>query len=117
MHPFSEPELSRECFVGAQHVWWPAPQMSMHFRTREAVHFCGSVFTESVVRITIQPSFPRLRGRDDRMSTGVRVFAGVTIRRAVAAQCHAAGLTRAKMNPVIAEFDALFAFTALRLLD
>jgi hypothetical protein len=91
--------------------------VNAYFRTREAVHFCGSVFTESVVWIAIQPAFAWLRGRDDRMSTGVRMFAGMTIRRAVAAQCHAAGLTRAKMNPVIAELDAFFAFTALRLLD
>jgi hypothetical protein len=76
-----------------------------------------SVFGKGVVGITIQPAFARLCGSNDRMSRGVRMFAGVTIWRAVAAERHPASLARPQMNPVAADLDALFAFTALRLLD
>ena len=51
------------------------------------------------------------------MSGGLGVFAGVLIRRAVAAQCDPTSLTRAQMNPVIPDLDALFAFAALRLFN
>lgn len=49
------------------------------------------------------------------MPAGVRVFAGVPIWRAVAAERDAACLTCAKMDPVIADFHALFAFVTLRM--
>ena len=51
------------------------------------------------------------------MLTGVRVFAGMLIRRAVAAQRDAACLARAQMDPIAVDLYALFAFTTLRLLD
>jgi len=51
------------------------------------------------------------------MPGGMRVFAGVTVRRAVAAKCYAALLAGSQMHPICADFDALFAFVALRLLD
>ena len=47
----------------------------------------------------------------------VRVFACVTVRRAITAEGHAACLARPQMHPVAADLDALFAFGALRLLD
>ena len=49
------------------------------------------------------------------MPGGMRVFAGVTVRRAVAAECYAALLAGAQMNPVCADFNALFAFLTLRM--
>jgi hypothetical protein len=47
----------------------------------------------------------------------VRVFACVTIRRAVAAERNAALLARTQMNPVRPDLYAFGAFAALRLLD
>jgi hypothetical protein len=51
------------------------------------------------------------------MLRGAGMFAGMPIRRAVAAERHAACLARAQMNPGAAALDALFAFAALRLFD
>ena len=51
------------------------------------------------------------------MSGGVRVFAGVLIRRAVAAQRDSTRLARPEMHPIGTDLHALFAFTALWLLD
>jgi hypothetical protein len=51
------------------------------------------------------------------MPTGVRVFAGVLIRRAVAAQRDSTRLARPQMNPVRTDLNAFFAFATLRLLD
>ena len=47
----------------------------------------------------------------------VRVLAGVTVRRAVAAERDAAFLARSQMHPVCAGLHAFFAFAALRLFD
>jgi hypothetical protein len=47
----------------------------------------------------------------------VRVFAGVTVRRAVAAERDAAFLARSQMHPGCADLHAFFAFAALRLFD
>ena len=47
----------------------------------------------------------------------VRVFAGVTIWRAVAAERHAARLAGAQMNPVRTGLHAFLADPALRVLD
>jgi len=51
------------------------------------------------------------------MSTGAGVFAGVLIRRAVAAQCDSTRLARAEMHPVGTDLYAFFAFATMRLLD
>jgi hypothetical protein len=45
------------------------------------------------------------------------VFAGVTIRGAVAAQCDAALLAGAQVHPGRANLDAPFAFAVLRMFD
>ena len=58
-----------------------------------------------------------LRGCDHGMSTGVRVLAGVLIRRAVAAQRDSALLARPQMHPVGADLYAFLAFATMRLLD
>ena len=51
------------------------------------------------------------------MTTGVRVFAGVLIRRAVAAQRDSARLARPEMHPIGTDLCAFFAFATTRLLD
>jgi hypothetical protein len=51
------------------------------------------------------------------MPAGVRVFAGMPVRRAVAAERDATRLARAQMDPGRTDLHAFFAFTALRLLD
>jgi hypothetical protein len=51
------------------------------------------------------------------MSRGVRVFAGVPIRRAVAAKRDSTSLAGPQMNPICADLYAFFAFTTLRLFD
>ena len=53
-----------------------------------------SIFSEGLVWIAVQPMLARLRRCDYRMSTGVRVLAGVLVRRAVAAQRDSTRLTR-----------------------
>ncbi len=50
------------------------------------------------------------------MTRDVRMFAGVTISRRVAAQCHAALLAGAEMNPRVADLHTLGAFANFRLL-
>jgi hypothetical protein len=47
----------------------------------------------------------------------MRVFAGVSIWRAVATERKTACLARPQMHPVVADLDAFFAFAALRLFD
>src|SRR5262245_62621410 len=76
-----------------------------------------SIFGEGVVWIAVEPAFARLGRRDHRMSTCMRVFAGVPIRRAVATKCDSACLACPKMHPVRTDLYALFTFTALRMLD
>ena len=50
------------------------------------------------------------------MTRDVRMFAGVAISRRVAAQCHAALLAGAEMNPRVADLHTLGAFANFRLL-
>ena len=59
----------------------------------------------------------RLRRSDHRMSTSVRVFAGVLIWRAVAAQRDSTRLARPEMHPIGTNLHAFFAFAPVRLLD
>jgi len=77
----------------------------------------SSVFGKGVVRIAIQPSLADLGGRDDRMSAGPRVFAGMLVWRTVTAERHAARLACPQVNPVTANLHTFLAFAALRLLD
>ena len=51
------------------------------------------------------------------MTTGGRVFAGVLIRRAVAAQRDSTRLARPEMHPIGSNLHAFFAFAPVRLLD
>jgi hypothetical protein len=76
-----------------------------------------SIFRERIVRIAVEPAFAWLGGGNHRMSTGARVFAGVLIGRAVAAQRNSARLARPEMHPKGADLHAFFAFGPVRLLD
>ena len=76
-----------------------------------------SIFSEGLIWIAVQPTLSWLRRRDHWMSTSVRMFAGVLIRRAVAAQRDSTCLARPQMNPVAADLYAFFAFATMRLLD
>ena len=76
-----------------------------------------SIFSEGLVWIAVQPMLARLRRCDHRMSTGMRVFAGVLIWRAVAAQSDSARLARPEMHPIGTDLYAFFAFATMRLLD
>jgi hypothetical protein len=51
------------------------------------------------------------------MSTGARVFTGMLIRRAVAAQRDSTRLARPEMHPIGTNLYAFFAFATMRLLD
>ena len=76
-----------------------------------------SIFDEGLIWIAVQPMLARLRRCDHGVTTGMRVFAGVLIRRAVAAQRDSTRLARPQMNPVAADLYAFFAFATMRLLD
>jgi hypothetical protein len=75
----------------------------------------SSVFHEGIVREAIQPSLTGLRGSDHGMGRGTSMLAGVTIRGRIAAECGAARLACAQMNPRCMDFDALFARMGLRM--
>jgi hypothetical protein len=47
----------------------------------------------------------------------MRVFGGVPVWGAIAAECHATGLAGAQVYPISSNLHAFFAFAALRLLD
>ena len=91
--------------------------VNVYFHGGEAGRKLGSVIGEGLVWIAVDPTFARLRRCDHRMSTGERVFAGVLIRRAVAAQRNATRLARPKMHPIRTDFYAFFAFATMRLLE
>src|SRR5438270_6377254 len=69
-----------------------------------------SVLDERVIQVAIKPAFAGLGGSDHGMPAGVGVFAGVFVRRTVAAKGRAAGLAGPQMNPVRADLDAFGAF-------
>ena len=74
------------------------------------------IFAKHFVRIAIQPALTGLGGRNHRMTRRACVFAGVPVRRAIAAKSDAALLARAKMDPACADFHALGAFANFWLL-
>jgi len=76
-----------------------------------------SIFAKHLIGVAIQPTLPRLCGRDDRMCAGIRVLACMPIWRAVAAKRNSTCLAGAQMNPRCADLYAFFAFATLRLFD
>ena len=76
-----------------------------------------SIFSEGLIRIAVQPMLARLRRCDHGVTTGMCVFAGVLIWRAVAAQSDSTRLARPEMHPIRTDLHAFFAFATMRLLD
>jgi hypothetical protein len=76
-----------------------------------------SIFSKGVIRIAVQPMLAGLRRCDHGVTAGVRVFAGVLIGRAVAAQRDSTCLARPEMHPIRTDLYAFFAFATMRLLD
>jgi hypothetical protein len=70
------------------------------------------VLGKGVVGVAIKPAFSWLSRDNDWMTSRVRVFAGVTIRRAVAAKGHAAFLAGSQMDPIAADFHTFLALEA-----
>jgi hypothetical protein len=68
--------------------------VNAYFHRCEPGRKLGSVLSECFIWITVQPAFAWLSGSDHRMRSGVRVFAGVLIWRAVAAERGSARLAR-----------------------
>jgi hypothetical protein len=75
-----------------------------------------SIFREPIVGIAIEPALAWFRGCDHRMTARLRVVRGVPVRRVVTTQRPAALLARAQVNPAVACFHALLAFTLPRVL-
>src|SRR5438876_8623938 len=76
-----------------------------------------SVFRERIVGIAIEPALAYFRRRDDRMSAGAGVLAGVAIRGRVATEGGAAALAGAQVDPGGVDLDALVTLAAARLPD
>ena len=98
-------------------VCWPAPWMSMLISTGAKPTKTRSVLSYDFVWIAVEPVFAWLSRRDHRMTTGVCVFTGMPIRRAVTAERDSTRLARPQMDPVAADLYALFALALVRLLD
>src|SRR5471032_3184706 len=96
---------------GANTRWHDAPP-ARRDRVRR-----GSVLDHCVVRIAVQPALPRLRRGDHRMSGGVGMFAGMLVRRTIAAARPATGLAGAEVDPGRADLHAFLALAALRPCD
>jgi len=117
MHPLLRTVRGVACGVVRAGMGPGTLHVNVYFHRCEAGRKFGSVFSEGLIWIAVQPALTRLRRCNHRMSTGVRMFAGVLIRRAVAAKRNSTCLTRPQMNPVAADLYAFFAFATMRLLD
>ena len=89
----------------------------MHPMLTLLILYATSVISEGVVRITIQPALARFGRGDHGMPACLRVPGGVAVDRIVAAQCRAAGLTGAQMDPTVASLDTLLTLMAFCLFD
>jgi len=67
---------------------------------------------EHVIRVTPRPIFTRLKGSNDRVAVGVKMFRGVAIRRRVAAAHMSAGQTEPQVDPGRTDFQTFL--TAVR---
>ena len=76
-----------------------------------------SIFGEGVVGVAIEPAFAWLSRSDDRMTDRVRVFAGVTVRRAIAAKRRPTFLTGPQVDPLAADLHTFLALKTARSLD
>jgi hypothetical protein len=95
-------------------AWSNTPHCNIQGLYRQPV---GLIFGKSIVRIAVQPSLAGLRRGNDRMPARVRVLAGVTVRRRIAAERRATLLARPQMDPCGANFHAFIALSAFRVFD
>src|SRR3954468_6609672 len=75
----------------------------------------GLILGEGIIRVAIKPALAGLCGSDHGMAAGGGVFAGMPVRRAIAAKRRAAFLAGAKMDPVGTDPDAFRAFQFFRM--
>ena len=75
------------------------------------------VFNKDVVEIAIEPALSRLCGSNHGMRAQARMFAGVLIWRAIAAESGAAVLAGPEVDPGRSNFDALLTFEPCWLFD
>jgi hypothetical protein len=75
------------------------------------------ILHKRIIRITVQPSLSRFGRSNHRMSTRVRVLSRVAVWGVITTKRCTTCLTSPQMDPACADFDALFAFSARRVLD
>ena len=80
MHPFLQTVRGVACGVVRAGMGAGTLHVNVYFHRCEAGRKLGLVLSEGFVWIAVQPTLALLRRCDHRMSTGVRVFAGVLIR-------------------------------------
>jgi predicted transporter len=76
-----------------------------------------SIFHKGIVGVAVEPAFTQLSGSDDRMPGAVRVFAGVLIWRAIAAERNSTRLTRPQVDPLRPDLYTLIALAAFCAFD
>jgi hypothetical protein len=74
----------------------------------------ASVIGERLINETVQPPLAGFGRRDDRMAARARVFAGMLVRRRIAAQGLSTALAGAEVDPSGSALDTLLALPALR---
>src|SRR5262249_731098 len=95
----------------------PDPAAAPIRRSRNApAASVDSIIRHCVIRVAIQPPLPRLRPTNDPMVTGLCMLGGVTVRRAVATQRRATGLTRAQVYPLCPNLHTFLTLAALGVL-
>jgi hypothetical protein len=105
--------------VSGVNAYFQPRKTDLHHDSADAIahSIVNSIFSKGIIGIAVQPMLARLRRRDHWMSTGVRMFAGVLIRRAVAAKRQSTCLAGPEMDPIGTDLHAFFAFAPMRLLD
>ena len=94
----------------------PRSQFASGRTRRGEPPFHPLVLRKGLVCETIQPIFSRLSRGNHWMCRRPSVLTGVSIRRRIAAQRHAACLARAQVNPVRSDLNALLTLMILRML-
>jgi hypothetical protein len=117
VHPFLQTVRGAACDVVRAGMGAGTLHVNVYFRRCEAGRKLGLVLSQGFVWIAVQPMLAWLRRRDYGVTAGIRVFAGVLIWRAVAAQRDSTCLARPEMHPIGTDLYAFFAFATMRLLD
>ena len=87
------------------------PGVNRAYRQMEVGHrlLLASVFYVRFIRKAVEPAFSGLGRSDNGVSAGSCVFAGMTVRRGVAAKRDTASLAGAEMNPRRVDLHTLLA--------